>query len=667
MFKNMGLSTKITLGFGIIIMIATIIGYVGWSSLRTVRIKVDIGDSANRMVKDSLTGRQHEKNFMLRKDKQYFEEAKTLTEQFHQQSAETIKKLDKNKDKEAVSQIDSKFDEWLKGLTTFVTLEDQKTQAEEDMVAQARVAITEIENMYNDQKKKLIDEISRQRVSESVKDRVEKADDVNLLNKYILEARRQEKNYILRGDQQSIDSVNKTVTDLLNLCNDLKVRFKDSANDQQADKVISAVGEYYKDFNTYISLVQNQKKEEEGMVASARELQEKAGELRQDQKASMLSTMSRANFLMVLLIISGIIIGIVLGYIISRGIVKPIRDIFKGLSTLSTKELHETGESFRKIIEGMTSGSEQVAAASNQVSSTSQQMAEGASEQASGIEEVSSSLEEITSMTKQNAENAKQADTMANDAQRTAEKGSETMKKMIESINKIKASSDETAKILKTIDEIAFQTNLLALNAAVEAARAGEAGMGFAVVAEEVRNLAQRSAEAAKNTASLIEGSQMNADNGVEVNKEVAEIFDEIAQTTQKVKQLISEVSAASEEQAQGVTQVNVAIAQMDKVTQSSAANAEESASASQELSSQASELYRMVETLIGIVDGADGNHNGKGMIKPLPKARAPKGLPGPKKNQPKTFHASKTSAAQTTHVMKPNDVIPLDDEFEEF
>ncbi|HBA83439.1 MAG TPA: hypothetical protein DCZ95_05020, partial [Verrucomicrobia bacterium] len=167
------------------------------------------------------------------------------------------------------------------------------------------------------------------------------------------------------------------------------------------------------------------------------------------------------------------------------------------------------------VIDGLSAGSEQVTSASSQVSSASQQLAQGASEQASSLEETSASLEEMASMTRQNADNATQANNIAREASSLAVGGVEAMTRMIGAIDKIKKSSDETAKIIKTIDEIAFQTNLLALNAAVEAARAGEAGKGFAVVAEEVRNLARRSAEAAKNTADLIEGAQKNSEQGV--------------------------------------------------------------------------------------------------------------------------------------------------------
>ncbi len=238
---------------------------------------------------------------------------------------------------------------------------------------------------------------------------------------------------------------------------------------------------------------------------------------------------------------------------------------------------------------------DQISSASGQIASGSQSLAEGTNEQSSTLEEVSSSLEEMSSMTQQNAQNAGQATTLANDARAAAESGNESMKTMISAIDKIKESSDETAKIIKTIDEIAFQTNLLALNAAVEAARAGDAGKGFAVVAEEVRNLAQRSAEAAKNTAEMINESVENASGGVKISQEVGDQLTVIVEGIGKATSLVSEIDAASKEQAQGIEQVNTAVAEMNKVTQQNAANSEESASASEELNSQAAELNAMI------------------------------------------------------------------------
>jgi len=260
--------------------------------------------------------------------------------------------------------------------------------------------------------------------------------------------------------------------------------------------------------------------------------------------------------------------------------------------------------SLNRIAANLTSGAEQTSAAAGEVSAASQSLAEGASQQAASLEEISSSVEEMASMTKQNADHANDAKVLAAAAQASADKGAEAMGRMNGAIQDIKSSSDKTGMIVKTIDEIAFQTNLLALNAAVEAARAGEAGKGFAVVAEEVRNLAQRSAQAAKETAKMIAESVHKAETGAAHSQEVASLLAEIAAGNRKVNTLVAEIAAASREQAQGLEQISTAVGQMDQVTQSTAANAEESASASEELAAQAHTLNDMVHDLLTVVGG---------------------------------------------------------------
>jgi methyl-accepting chemotaxis protein len=254
-----------------------------------------------------------------------------------------------------------------------------------------------------------------------------------------------------------------------------------------------------------------------------------------------------------------------------------------------------TIENLDRALAEVSVASEQVAAASAQISAGAQSLAQGASEQASAIEEVSASLQEVASMAKQSAANAKEARGLSTGAREGTQAGVESVRRLGDAMSRIKASSDATAKIVKTIDAIAFQTNLLALNAAVEAARAGEAGAGFAVVAEEVRGLAMRSAEAARSTADLIEESVRNAEQGVAVSADVGRCLADIEHQVMKVAEVMGEVTAASEQQTQGIGQINAAVDQMNAVTQQVAANSEESASSSEELSSQAGQMRVMV------------------------------------------------------------------------
>ena len=303
----------------------------------------------------------------------------------------------------------------------------------------------------------------------------------------------------------------------------------------------------------------------------------------------------------------------------------------------------------------MDEGAAQVASASTQVSSASQLLAQGASEQAAAIEETSSSLTEMSAMTKHNAANASQADNLMKEANKVTSQANKSMTELTGSMEEISKASEDTSKIIKTIDEIAFQTNLLALNAAVEAARAGDAGTGFAVVAEEVRNLAMRAAEAAKNTAGMIEGTVKKVKEGSALVTKTNEDFSQLAKSSTKVAELVSEIAAASTEQSHGIEQVNTAVVDMDKVTQQNAANAEESASASEELSAQAEQMKGVVEDLMSLV-GGNGNGKKADAHHELPaRTRTNKTLLGLEKQGKKGVFVKENAG-------KPEHVTPLED-----
>lgn len=336
-----------------------------------------------------------------------------------------------------------------------------------------------------------------------------------------------------------------------------------------------------------------------------------------------------ANMILVSTNLVALILLLSLGYMIAGMITKPIKH----------------------AIDSLNMETEEVSAAACQVSAASQTLATGASQQAAAIQETSATLEETSSMVHQNKENTQQAAVLARQAKQYAEQSDVEMTKMSESMMNLKNSSNEIAKIIKVIDEIAFQTNLLSLNAAVEAARAGDAGKGFAVVAEEVRNLAQRSAQAAKDTTIIIESNIELSEESANMANTVKKSVESIGIEARKVSDLLEEIAVATNEQAQGVLQINKAISQMEEALQANASTAEESAAASEALQEQAVSVKEIVDDLVVLVDGAAALEKQSKQIK----NRSRKSIVTANKSEKRTEQSYKK-------LSKAESVIPLND-----
>jgi methyl-accepting chemotaxis protein len=324
---------------------------------------------------------------------------------------------------------------------------------------------------------------------------------------------------------------------------------------------------------------------------------------------------------------------------------------------------------------------------------SSEEIARGAGEQAASLEETSATLEEIAAMISRNAENAQQANSLMQANQGTVHEAESAMKEMSVSMAEITRSGQETGKIVKTIDEIAFQTNLLALNAAVEAARAGEAGQGFAVVAEEVRNLAMRAADAAKSTAALIEQTGKKIEDGSALVTRTEQAFVGVAEGAGKVAALVSEIAGASREQSNGINQLNITVSSMDKVVQANAGHAEDNSAMAKDLDREGAELKTVVEQLVELVgldmaEAAARQESRKpaaaatapsrpaaagtgkaGSVKALPRPAKPLKAATPDRPSPrfKSKETTKTSLPKSEQ-KTPAELIPFDDDdFEDF
>ncbi|MHC5083336.1 MAG: methyl-accepting chemotaxis protein [Planctomycetota bacterium] len=592
MLKNMKLSMKIAFGFGTVLVIALVMGICAWQGMQNNADLMELSNSGNKAVKKLDQCASLRRDFAIHGFEKKGDDSQNAAEKWHSTYNDlqtSLKELASSgtlgkTEKESVDKVIAECENYKSIFEKTVSAQKTKDNEFADW-SKTGWAIT---NTINSATTDVINPAISQAIADNNLDElakwrsIEKGLNQDVVQNFLLQ--RVYAVYLVTTQKDAQwDGYQKQLEKSLAGITSWTAQAKGNASLETASADIAKNLNHYAEIgqNFYDAILLSRQAGVE-MAVSVTSVVENMNQLETTLKDKIDAVTARTNIFLLTLMCGGILIGTALAFVITRSIVKPINQIISDL-----------GE-----------GAAQVSSASTQVSAASQSLAEGATEQAAGLEETSSSLEEMSSMTKQNADNAEQANLLTDETSSSAGEGSQSMGKMSSAIEEIRKSSDETAKIIKVIDEIAFQTNLLALNAAVEAARAGEAGKGFAVVAEEVRNLAIRSAEAAKNTSELIEESVRNSQHGVEISEEVTKVFEDIVGKIEKTSNLVGEIAAASSEQAQGIDQVNTAVSQMDKVTQQNAANAEESASASEELNAQAEQMNFVVERLASLVSG---------------------------------------------------------------
>lgn len=660
--SNMTLGMKITMGFGIIIFIMLILGGIGVVNMNSAGSNsYDLAekyapevDVATRVERNVIKMMYDMRGYNFTGEDRYLKTGKEFLDRAKQRLADAEALLAKHPEltglKKGIDDTKTPLLAYEKLITDTETaiakqnkIRDAMNNAAVEFIknsADYLKAITEV--TYEDAKNGVSGATmaTRIRMITETNDIIDLGNAIRLAN---LRAQAWRDYEPLKASMKNFDRMEVMLDDLLK-----ETRIE--ANKRQLDNVRKAALDYKKAIEDMLANEVELAKINEGRVVSgnaALAAAEAVARLGVEQTVKLSnesnSQLNTASTTMIVGLVIALIIGIMVAIFIIRSITRP------------------TIEAVRIIAEANA----QVVSASDQISASSQSLAQGASEQASSVEEVSATVEESTAINNQNAENGREADALAKAANDAARSGNDKIQHLMTAMVKITESSEQIAKIIKTIDEIAFQTNLLALNAAVEAARAGEHGLGFAVVADEVKNLAQRSANAAKETAGIIEEALEEIKNGNKIAQETNESFTEILEKAKKTSDLIGEISVSIREQAEGMNQIATAMGQIDQVTQQNAANSEEAAAAGEELNAQAISMMQSVEVIAKIV-GFDIGQYTSGVkthapVKPV--KRMVEHRIDVKKSIPK-----KPQTAVRPTKKKDDDIFPLDeDDLKEF
>ena len=642
--KDLTLSVKITIGFGLLLLISAILG-----SIAIINMKGVEGDShrladvyvpevavGNNVERYSLLTMYDIRGYALSRDKtyllsgreslskvlHYLDEAKAHAQKFSLAALTSL---------EAKARAEALRYEGLVKQTE--NLNNQIAHAKGQMDEAAGIYMKNALAFLENQNEALDKEINSKTSTRKLQERHDKLLYINHLIRLGNDTRVKNFKFQAYNNEADIQSALKNFAEMDDLLGKVaKITFKEEDKrslkqiHQGAKSYEEAIKSYVKAWNEMNQVNKARTEAADSVLAAAQETARVAMEHTDKIAKDAADSLSAASWTMILGLIIALFIGIALAAYLIRSITKPIIN----------------------AVQTIQEANAQVLAASDQIAASATELADGATQQASSVEEISATIEESTANNQQNADNATEANILAKGANDAASEGNHKIKELMGSMENITDASEQIAKIVKTIDEIAFQTNLLALNAAVEAARAGEHGLGFAVVADEVKNLAQRSADSAKETANIIQKTIEQIKHGNEIANATNESFADILDKASKTSNLINEIAISVKEQASGMNQIASAMSQIDENTQTNAASSEEAAAASEELNAQAS---MMMETVAGVAKmvGLD--------------TQAVHASSTTARKKPKMLTAKPASRAKKTTKGKESDVFNLDDD----
>ena len=662
MNNNMTLGKRISIGFAILVAITLILGIIGVVNMRSaaagadklaniyapeVQVASDIFKTANQI-------RYEMRAFVMQDNDAALANAKKMFVELQKQLAEA-QALGKKYNLPALLEQESKAS---KGLVEYMAASERaekilarKRTTANSMTENANIFMKNAEEYLENQNVQMKQEVQAKIDPAKILERLEKINKINHVIDMGNAARIAGQRAQVRRDVTLLETAVKGFDTIYKTIAEIRATTMRPANLEQLKAIETAAKNYEAALKTFVSILQDTATEGATLAKIAADVLNAAETVvdlgiknTTDIAEESNDSLSLASWIMVIGLIVAFILSVAIAIYIIRSIVKIVTEAVKSLS------------------EGTT----QVVSASEQISSASVSLAEGASSQASSVEEVSATIEQATASNNQNAENSREANILAQHSNEAAKIGNQRVEELMGAMEKITDSSQKIAKIIKTIDEIAFQTNLLALNAAVEAARAGEHGLGFAVVAEEVKNLAERSAGAAKEITGIIEASIDQVKMGTDVANKTKESFGDILSGIKKTSDLIGEIAISAKEQAEGMNQIATAMGSVDQITQQNASASEETAAAAEELNAQALSMLQSVSEIAALAGFDMGKehmraHSSQGIKRISTPPVAPKRIAmAPKK--------TKSTSFATTSKRSNEDVFPLgEDDLKEF